>query len=169
MTDNCKKSDAAKRRVGAGQPAKLSRRGLLKAGATAMPAVLTLQSGAALAATSAYIGSTSRAGSHVAGHVYCLVVRNAEPLPNGTTFRFVNTNYADVYVLPDGHYHDATGRSPHNPYILSDEFCRVGGSKYLDADSWPQVDLPSNLNGVLVSSTALTSVMAAMDVEKIIP
>ena len=151
------------------QPASMSRRAMLKQAGTAMPTVLTLQSGAALAATSAYIGSTSRSGSNVAGHVFCLDVRNAEPLPNGTTFRFVNTNYADVYVIPDVQYRDAKGRGKDNPYILSDEFCRVGGSKYVDADGWPQVDLPPNLNGVLVSSTALNSVMAAMDVQKILP
>ena len=165
MKDNRKNTDNAAAAASAAKPAFISRRNLLKQGAVAMPAVLTLQSGAALAASSAYIGSVSRGGSqYVGGNVLCLDTRNAEPLlPNGTTYKFVDTNYADVYVIPDGQYYATKGRD--DSYVLSDEFCRTGGTKYLDASGWPQVDLPTNGNGILVSSTALSSIAAALDVK----
>ena len=165
MLDNRDKSLDAEEQEGTLDQAGSSRRTLLKKGAGAMPAVLTLQSGASLAATSAYIGSVSRAGSNIAGHVHVLDVRKAEPLPNGTTFRFVDTNYADVYIIPDGDYYPSKGKS--GTPVKADEFGRTGGIKYLDAPGNPEVVLPENLNGVLVSSTALNSIMAALDVNKI--
>ena len=167
MTDNRKKTNITGATTGPAKPALMSRRNLLKHGAAAMPAVLTLQSGAALAASSAYIGSVSREGSrYLDTNVLCLDVSKAERLPNGTTYRFVDTNYADVYIIPDGQYHPAKGTED---YVMADEFCSTGGTKFLNATgnrfedlkSWPQVDLPENMNGILVSSTALNSITAA--------
>ena len=162
MTDNRKKTDTAETKTGATKPALISRRSLLKQGAVAMPAVLTLQSGAALAASSAYIGSVSLEASRIAGHVHCLDVRNAEPLPNGTTFRFVDTDYADVYVIPDGQYYPSQGQK--ESYVRADRYCSTGGTKFMKADGYagfPEVKLPENMNGILVSSTALNSITAA--------
>lgn len=168
MTDNRKKDLPAETKSEETKPASMSRRALLKQAGVAMPAVLTLQSGAAMAASSVYIGTTTRDGSRdSSGNVYCMDVRNAEQMPNGTTYRFVNTNYADVYVLPDGNYHEAKGRG--SEYILSDDYCYTGGTRFLDAGGWPQHDMPAGMNGVLVSSTALTSVAAALDIQQIIP
>ena len=220
-----------------------------------MPAVLTLQSGAAMAASSVYIGSTERPGSRgAAGEVFCLDVRNARPLPNGTTYRFVDTNYADVYVMPDTTYHDAIpdttnqvgipdatndggsgaalhpsagwsaapvevqcglvevddpacspaleadvrgfapngspyrfGNTPYadgyvmrdttsrnrtanrfsntRPAMYADQYCIEGGSKMVKTTGWTEVELPPNLNGVLVSSTALMSISTALDLK----
>ena len=159
MTDNPKKDDLAEPKAGAARPMKISRRGLLKAGATAMPAVLTLQSGAAMAASSAYIGSAPRSGDPV----YCMDVRNAEPLPNGTTFRFVNTDYANYYELPNGTYHLKQGDKE---FIYADEFCRIGGTRHLNDAGWPDATLPTNMNGILVSSTAMMSIGTALDLKK---
>ena len=159
MKDNREKFDTA---VSTAGPALISRRNLLKKGAAAMPAVLTLQSGAALAASSAYIGSVSREGSQYMGNVLCLDTYGAEPLPNGTTYKFVDATYADVYVIPDGHYHPTKGNN--DPFVYSDEFCRTGGTKYLDDSGWPQADLPTNINGILVSSTALNSIATAFPI-----
>ena len=167
MTDNRKNTDNTVTTESAAKPPLMSRRNLLKHGAAAMPAVLTLQSGAALAATSAYIGSVPREGArYLETNVLCLDVSKAEPLPNGTTYRFVDTDYADVYIIPDGHYHPAKGTED---FVYADEFCSTGGTKFLNATgnqyedlkSWPQVDLPENMNGILVSSTALDSITAA--------
>ena len=162
MTDNRKNTDNTVTTESAAKPPLMSRRNLLKHGAAAMPAVLTLQSGAALAATSAYIGSVSREGSLIAGHVHCLDVRNAEPLPNGTTFRFVDTDYADVYYIPDGQYYPTQGQK--ELPVSAEQYCKTGGTMYLKADGYsgfPQVELPPNMNGILVSSTALMSISAA--------
>jgi hypothetical protein len=168
MKDNRKNTDNTQATTGIAKPALISRRNLLKHGAAAMPAVLTLQSGAALAASSAYIGSVSREGArYLDTNVLCLDVSNAELLPNGTTYRFVDTNYANVYIMPDGHYHSANGS---DDYVLADEFCRTGGEKVLDATGnkfvdlkgWEPINLPhGNNNGILVSSTALDSITAA--------
>ena len=167
MTDNRKNTDNTVTTENAAKPALISRRNLLKHGAAAMPAVLTLQSGAALAATSAYIGSVPREGArYLETNVLCLDVSKAERLPNGTTYRFVDTNYADVYILPDGQYHPEKGTED---YVLADKFCCTGGTKYLNAtgnrfedlNAWPEVKLPDNMNGILVSSTALNSITAA--------
>jgi hypothetical protein len=74
MKDNRKNTDNTQATTGIAKPALISRRNLLKHGAAAMPAVLTLQSGAALAASSAYIGSVSLyrqrlpGGSPIFGH-----------------------------------------------------------------------------------------------------
>ena len=167
-TDNRKKDLSEETKSEGSKPASMSRRALLKQAGVAMPAVLTLQSGAAMAASSVYIGTTTRDGSRdSSGNVYCMDVRNAEPVNEaGTTYRFVNTNYADVYVLPDGSYHDVKGNSKDNPGVLSDQFCSAGGSKFLNASGWPQYDLPAGMNGngVLVSATALASVTAALDI-----
>ena len=161
MKDNREKFDTA---VSTAGPALISRRNLLKKGAAAMPAVLTLQSGAALAATSAYIGSASLAVSPDMGDVFCLDTYGAEPLPNGTTYRFVDASYADVYVMPDGNYHLKQGQNDNDSSVRADEFCRTGGIKYLDASGWPKADLPANMNGILVSSTALNSIGAAFHI-----
>ena len=49
--------------------------------------------------------------------------------------------------------------------MLADQYCRTGGTMYLDAPKWPEYDIPQNMNGVLVSSTALSSISAALDVK----
>jgi hypothetical protein len=164
MKDNHEKSDTVESTAGIAGPALISRRNLLKKGAAAMPAVLTLQSGAALAASSAYIGSASLEGPADMGDVLCLDTYGAEPLPNGTTYRFVDASYADVYVMPDGNYHPNKGQNDNDSSVRADEFCRTGGIKYLDANGWPQADLPTNINGILVSSTALNSIGAAFPI-----
>ena len=142
------------------QRASLSRRNLLKQGAAAMPAVLTLPSGAALAASSVYIGTVAGPGSkHLDGKL-CLDTSNAELMPNGTTYKFVNTDYADVYYIPDGNYYPTEGID--GVPIDADDFCRTGGIRYLDGNG-PAAVMPERV-GALVSMTAVNSVAAALKV-----
>lgn len=141
------------------RPESVGRRALLRGGVAAMPAILTLQSGAALARSSNLISAApgSRNGD---GNALCVDTSTLEQLTSGK-YDFDDPGHATVNVLPDEDYYPTnTGRS--GDAWSADEFCETGGSRKFHDGGWHQVDLPSN--GIVVSSNALNSVSSRIDV-----
>jgi len=168
MDDNAHMKDgrnpvepAVNTQKGAG-PSGMSRRDLLRRATAAMPVVMTLPSGAALAASSVYVGTTTSGGAQYAGGRLCLDTSSAdEVLPNGTTYKYVTTTYADVYHIQDGDYYPSIGKS--GTPIKADAFCQSGGTRYLYGKPEGVAVMPERV-GALVSMTAINSVAVALDV-----
>ena len=136
------------------RPASLSRRTLLKAGVTAMPVVLTLQSGAALARSSNLISAApgARDGDR---NALCLDTTYSDPLGRSGKYD-LGYDGTTVNVIPDVDYYPGSEGGTSGVFVGTDVFCQDGGlRKYQDA-GWNYVDLPTN--GIVVSSVALNSV-----------
>ena len=126
---------------------------MLKAGLTAMPVVLTLQSGEALARSSNLI-SAAPGERNIDGDALCLDTTYAEVRGGKYDLGYDGT---DVNVIPDANYYRAEDAGRSGGYVGADVFCQDGGSmKYQGAGGWNHVDLPTN--GIVVSSVALNSV-----------
>lgn len=137
----------------------LSRRAFLKAGSSAVPVVLTLQSGAALARSSNLI-SAAPDGTRVRGHAFCLDTSTAKPLLDSHKYDLGDPVYASINVLPDQRFYPTKGKS--GVPVTADQFCRQGQTRYYHDSGWHEVRLPTN--GVIVSATALTSVSSRGDI-----
>ena len=140
------------------RPAPLSRRTLLKAGATAMPVVLTLQSGAALARSSNLIGPAP-GSRNTEGNALCLDTSTADPVDGKYDLR--DPGYATVNVIPDVEYYPLDSGRSVSP-TTADTFCNAGGSMQHHAGGWHQVDLPTD--GIIVSANSFSSVSANVDI-----
>ena len=79
MTDQSRKDITEAAKTLREQPAKLSRRALIKGGAVAMPAILTLHSGAALARSSNLISASSPQTTDRLGRTLCVSKRSVVP------------------------------------------------------------------------------------------
>jgi hypothetical protein len=160
MEDTKVKSESSEIIGRSGKAPKLSRRSMLRAGATAMPVVLTLQSGEALAVTSNLIGSAPGARSFNTegvydGDVLCLDTTYADPLTSGKYD--LGHDGATVNVIrPDVDYYPGAEGGTSGTPIGPDEFCQAGGWRKYQEAGWNDVTLPTN--GIVVSSTALNSV-----------
>ena len=139
------------------QPTSISRRKMLKAGLTAMPVVLTLQSGEALARSSNLI-SAAPGMRNIDGNALCLDTRTADLLSGGKYD--LDTRDATVNAIPDVDYYLSRGFK--GEPISADTFCELGGSRQYHAGGWHQVDLPTN--GIIVSANALNSVSSRADI-----
>jgi len=85
-------------------PASLSRRAMLRRGVVAMPAILTLQSGAALARSSNLISAAPRGTTDRRGRTLCLdtsTVSQAGPRPG----MYEMNGHAEVNILRDQKYY----------------------------------------------------------------
>jgi hypothetical protein len=142
-------------------PAKIGRRGLLRGASSAVPAILTLQSGAALAKSSNLIGANpySRASE---GKFNCLdfdgIDRTDKPNvfdlgspPMGHVTRIDADS--DYYKTNPDHQHGSWGSGPTE--VSKSKMCADGGT-YYRKDRWRtrQVNVK---RGMLVSATALSS------------
>jgi len=147
-----------------GRPLPLSRRTLLKAGATAMPLVLTLQSGEALARSSNLI-SAAPGQRNENRKALCLDTSTAEPVFDGHKYDLHDPGYATVNVIRDADYYpvspDGDGGRSGDP-IGADDFCELGGGRQYHDGGWHQVDLPTN--GIIVSANSLHSVSSRVDI-----
>ena len=142
----------------AGCPLPLSRRTLLKAGVTAMPLVLTLQSGEALARSSNLIAAAP-GSRNTDGDALCLDTSTAVPLDGKYDLR--DPGFATVNQIPDVDYYPLDSGRSVSP-TTADTFCNVGGSMQHHAGGWHQVDLPTN--GIIVSANSFSSVSAKVDI-----
>ena len=126
-----------------------------------MPAILTLQSGAALARSSNLI--TAAPGSRTSdGSVLCLDTSTADRLDGGQ-YDYHDPGYGTVNVIPDEDFYPTRRRRrrPRNAWS-AERFCESGGSRVFYEGGWHQVDLPSN--GIVVSANALNSVSSRVDI-----
>lgn len=160
MTTSRKNDGSRAAETSIDRPASMSRRKLLKQGSAAMPAILTLQSGSALAQSSVYVGDSGDGTPPHIGNIICLDTTNAEPLPNGRTYKFVNT-FTDVNMLPDGEYYPEDNRSstPTDAY----SFCRSGGKMWLKDGGFHPVEIPKD--GIIMSASAVSSLAHGLDVK----
>ena len=157
MKDAKSKSESPSAGENASMPATLSRRSMLRLGATAMPVVLTLQSGEALARTSNLISAAP--GAKDGDDVLCLNVTNAPTygskydLEWGSDYTRLRTrteSFKDVtyHPLVDGGQADEMG-------LLANQACETGGSFRVKPGSCT-VNLPNT--NIVVSSSAFMSV-----------
>lgn len=166
-------------------PRSLSRRALLKKGVTAMPAVLTLQSGAALARTSNLISAAPRGTTDGLGRTLCLDTNSVEPaLDSGHVYDLGAPPRADVNIISereyrvfrrrrdfraDHDYDDDDDDDTSTPFrgrrrfraekIDESAMCERGGTFWYndrDGTGWHRVELPRR--GIVVSSGAMTSI-----------
>ena len=139
-------------------PASLSRRALLKGGAKAMPVVLTLQSGAALAQSSNLISEASPYTRDLDGNTLCLDTGSVYQLPNGK-YDFGQPADGIVNVIGNRQFYQDKNRS--SP-VETHDMCYQGGSCWFQEGGWYEVNLPAN--GVVLSATALVSISARGDI-----
>lgn len=141
------------------QPKSISRRALLRGGVTVMPAILTLQSGAALARSSNLISAAPPETRDRLGRTLCLDTRSVYPAGrSGHVYDLGEPPRAAVNIITDRDYKI---RSPETrPVPVSEStMCHEGGVYWYnnrDGSGWQSVELPRN--GVVVSSGAMTSV-----------
>lgn len=140
-------------------PESASRRALLKGSVKAMPVVLTLQSGAALARSSNLIGVAAPGTRDLDGNTLCLDTSTAEESIEGK-YDLDDPASGTVNVIPDELFFDEPDRSE-DPES-ADEMCEEGGVYYYHQMGWREVRLPEG--GVVVSATALVSVSARGDI-----
>ena len=143
---------AGKSVTGEGRPGPLSRRALIRGGAAAMPVILTLQSGAALARSSNLIGPAPPP-TDLDGPTLCLDANSVIPLSGqGAKYDLGEPPYARVTAIEQRDYY----RNPNSGPDLSEaRMCRTGQISYYYQDpDWQQVQVP---NGIIVSATALSS------------
>ena len=145
--------------TGVKHPKSISRRALLRGGVTAMPAILTLQSGAALARSSNLI-SAAPGSRNADDNALCMDTSTADQLTSGK-WDYRDPGYGTVNVIPDADYYPTTESGKSGEAWTAYTFCEAGGSRKFHDGGWHQVDLPSN--GIIVSANALNSVSSRVD------
>lgn len=158
------------------KPGRMSRRSLLKGTVVSMPAILTLQSGAALARSSNMISASNFASPDSRGRTLCLDVSSVYPADSsGKRFDLGDPAHAEVTAIPERDYRIEPRKKAAE--VMEEQMC-LDGKTYYYRDSntswdsswtsddddddgtlyslgrWRQVDVP---RGVLVSATALHS------------
>lgn len=156
----------------------VSRRKLLKAAVTSMPAILTLQSGAALARSSNLISAASYPSKDRRGRTLCLDTESVYPVGNSGRLydldeppraHVIAINERDYRIEPDEHAPRITEEQicqSGRPGFYRGEYAWDGDGRGADSDEhdddddglyrrrWEQIQVR---RGVLVSATALTS------------
>lgn len=133
----------------------VSRRALLKGSVVSMPAILTLQSGAALARSSNLISGTSTSYTDAQGRALCLDVNSVYPAgeqPN--VYDLSEPPFARVTRITDRDYRiEPRGGADQ---ISEAGMCDQGGIFYYKGSTGPyaEVNVP---RGMLVSATSLSS------------
>lgn len=143
------------------KPQSAGRRSLLKGTATALPAILTLHSGAALARTSNLISTTEYKTSR--DRTLCLDLRSVEPVgPRGYKYDIGN-GYADVYRIPERDYY-VRGRNGSWREIDEKALCERGDSivaAYKENGQIQKANVPIRRGG-MISLTAAASMADQM-------
>lgn len=137
--------------------APISRRALIRGGVTAMPAILTLQSGAALARSSNLISAAPPGTTDRLGRTLCLNTNSVYPAADSrNVYDLGDPPRAEVNVITDREYYVDKNRG--SDPVSEDAMCEGGTYWYNDRDGsgWKSVQLP--YKGIVVSSGAMTSV-----------
>jgi hypothetical protein len=170
MTDQTKKDVTTNSATDNGRPKSFSRRALIKGGVTAMPAILTLQSGAALARSSNLISEmATESAEFAATHTHCVDKGSVIQDFGDGTYDLGTTRSAHVTnIANDNTYYLSKGQNdPVSPRAM----CEMGTSATKDGvfywkegDLWVSSDLNSGNQGFVVSAGAYSSF--AFDVSK---
>lgn len=142
-------------------PKSISRRDVLRRGVTAMPAILTLQSGAALARSSNMISPSSPDTTDRRGRTICLDTNTVDfASDTGNAFDLGEPpRPATVNIIRRRRYYVEPDRR--SDRMTAGEICEKGGTYYYKERSsrtWQSIELPRfPRSGVVVSSGAMTS------------
>ena len=141
------------------EPVSMGRRALLRRGLTAMPAILTLQSGAALARTSNLV-SAAPTGTTIDGYTYCLDTNSVYPATeSGQVYDLGEPPRATVNRITPREYHIDSNRG--SAEISEGVMCEQGGVYYYKDTvdgGWKPVELP--YRGIVISNGAWVSIAA---------
>lgn len=162
--DNKSKPSSAAAESTVSQPGQVSRRGLLKTGAGALPAVLTLQSGAAFARSSNVITASSFEVMDEMGRTMCIQLDSVIPVDDySQIYDMGDPPQAVINVLRG----EAEGRLY---YVQKDDkdigkdvhpglACQMGGQFYVKPAKgpWEVVNVPT---GIVGSAAAVYSMTA---------
>jgi hypothetical protein len=142
------------------RPVSISRRALLRGASAAVPTILTLHSGAALAQTSNLVGAQPFATKEN-NQYRCL--------DTSSVYRSNKANVYDLGSPPMGHvtriqadgayYRPGSNGQQSNDAVTGPTMCQEGGTFYRKSSGWTQVSVEQ---GVLVSATALSSFSSAI-------
>ncbi len=143
------------------QPQKVSRRALIKGGVTAMPAILTLHSGAALARSSNMISAAPSGTTDGLGRTLCLDEKSVVP----------GDDYLEIYDLGEPPSADVTiirGPGERKYYakvgkrkrveVSPDAMCERGGKYYWRPHRGGQWQEARIQKGIVVSAGAMASI-----------
>lgn len=133
-----------------------ARRALLKGGVAAMPAILTLQSGAALAQSSHMMVHAARPrATDRLGRTMCLDTNSVYPAEgHKTAYSMGSPPKAHINIISDRKYFRGKGRR--TGVVRKGEMCRGGTYWYKENGDWESVDLP--YTGIVMSSGSMHSV-----------
>ena len=148
------------------RPAPVSRRALIKGGAISMPAILTLQSGAALARSSNMISAAPTGTTDRRDRTLCLDTNSVYPdahspgvfdlgTPPEATVNIIRDR--DYYVFPGGGKKKGKKKSGAGVRINAGDMCESGGTFWWKPTHgrWEPVELP--YNGIVLSAGSVTS------------
>jgi len=159
MSSVDKKSDAMTEATPDSGPKAMSRRSLLKGSVKAMPIVLTLHSGAALARSSNLISGTVTPHMDEHRRTACLDTSSVDPAGSPDLYDLGERPHARVHMINDrDHRIDKNNGS--GTSISEAQMCENGGTYYYHESGWQEVNVPK---GMLVSGTALTSFAGVVD------
>lgn len=142
----------------ADRPKSAGRRSLLKGTATALPAILTLHSGAALARSSNLISTTDYKTTDRRGRTLCLDLESVRPVGRrrGQRYDMGVNGHADIYRIPESDYFVRRRNGKWRP-IDESAFCERGGIAARKVKGQlEKVELPIRRGG-MVSLTAVAS------------
>jgi len=143
-----------------------ARRALLKRAVVSMPAILTLQSGAALARSSNIIKASQPADAvDPLRRMLCLDYRYVDRVQRQGKWADLGDPVGRVHVqaITDKAYYDA----PDGEAVGRSVICAEGGSyTFVDSLGAPQETAPVS-QGMLVSATALSSFASFVDITEI--
>ena len=138
------------------RPASAGRRAVLRRGAIAMPAILTLHSGSALARSSNLISASAPGTRDALGRTLCLDTSSVEQVgDSGNVFDCGDPPTATVNIIPDRDYYRTKNQGGAN--ISEDDVCN-GGTIFYKPDGggpWEQFTLENR--GVVISTGAALS------------
>ena len=158
MSNSDRESDAMTDRNPVSGPKSISRRSLLKGSVKAMPVVLTLHSGAALARSSNLISGTVTPHMDELKRTACLDTASVDPAGSPDLYDLGEPPRARVHMINERDYRVEKNNGS-NP-ISEGQMCETGGTYYYNDSGWKEVNLPK---GMLVSGTALTSFAGAVN------
>ena len=158
MSESDEKGATDKLKAANGNPKSISRRAVLRGGITAMPAILTLHSGAALARSSNLISAAAPDTTDNLGRTLCLDTNSVYASgDSGNVYDLGEPPVrAEINIVRDRKYFDRRRRP--RMQVSESEMCTSGGEYWFndrDGNGWQTVKLPSR--GIVVSSGAMTS------------
>ncbi len=135
---------------------------MLRGATVALPTILTLHSGAALARTSNLISLADGAPVDSLSRNLCLNESSVTPL-GGNLYDLGEPPSGQVTAIPtDRTYYTQANAGSQRATGL--QMCQQGGDFYYQSSGWKKVNVP---RGGLVSSTALTSFAGRITVREI--